>query len=376
MGKDADHSKGAVVKRLGAFLLAVVGLQSPAFAMGVLPTKAPEQPPPNCWASFWNFLNSNASDCPLTSSGFTLYGMIDMGVGYQSNGAPFSASYPAGLAYLISKQGYGAKWLWSPNPTGVSRVGVSMSEPIGADWTLIGVLELGFDPYSWQLANGPRSLVENNGLPLANQSANGDSSRAGQIDNSQGFLGVSNATFGTLKFGRVTSLTLDAISAYDPMNSAYAFSMLGDSNSLRGVGLTELARSNTAFKYRWNYSNFRVAALAQVGGYDQGNGSAGVVQAQVGADFGGLSFDAVFSRARDAVSLSNYTSLPSGDTQNDLQATLSDNSGVTVLAKYAWGPVTLSGGFETMRLANPSGSYPAVLKVGRLSAFTCCLWPL
>ena len=293
-------------------------------------------------------------DCPLTYAGFTLYGTIDMGVGYQSNGAPFNGSYPDGVDYLISKQSYGAKWLWSPNPTGQSRLGVSMSEPLGAGWTLIGDLEFGFDPYSLQLANGPRSLVENNGVPLADQSANSDSSRASQIDNSQGFLGLSHATFGELKFGRVNSLTLDAISAYDPMSAAYAFSALGASSALRGLGLTELARSNTAFKYRWNYSNFQVAALAQVGGYDQGNGSAGKLEAQVGA----LSVDAVFSRARDAVSLSNYTSLPSGDTQNDLKATLSDNAGVSLLAKYVWGPVKFCVGWETSRLSNPSGFFP------------------
>ncbi|HKN28223.1 MAG TPA: porin [Roseiarcus sp.] len=358
--KFLNVSQLSLTRRAGISLLATLGLVGLAQAADVATAQPPEQgpPPPNCWASLRDFLNSTALDCPLTYAGFTLYGTIDMGVGYQSNGAPFNGSYPDGVDYLISKESYGAKWLWSPNPTGQSQLGVSMSEPLGAGWRLIGDLEFGFDPYSLQLANGPRSLVENNGVPLANQSANSDSSRAGQIDNSQGFLGLSHATFGDLKFGRVDSLTLDAVSAYDPMSAAYAFSVLGASSALRGFGLTELARSNTAFKYRWTNSNFRVAALAQVGGYDQGNGSAGKLEAQIGADFGGLSVDAVFSRARDAVSLSNYTSLPSGDTQDDLKATLSDNAGVSLLAKYAWGPIKLYGGLESSRLSNPSGSYP------------------
>jgi predicted porin len=347
------------MRRVGLSLLATLCLAGFARGADVAAPQAPgREPPPDCWASLWDYLSASATECPLSYAGFTAYATIDMGIGYQTNGARYNAAYPEGVAYLIAKQGYGSKWLLSPNATGQSQAGVSMSEPLGAGWTLIGDVEFGFDPYSLELANGPRSLVQNNGLPLASQSANGDSSRAGQFDNSEGFLGLHHNLFGTLKFGRVDSLTLDAVSAYDPMGGAYAFSMLGDSSALRGFGLTELARSNTAFKYRWNYSNFRVAALGQVGGYDQGNGSAGMVEAQVGADFGDLSLDAVVSRARDAVALSNYTSLPEGDVKTDLKATLSDNAGVTLLAKYLWGPLRLYVGFEDMRLSNPSGVYP------------------
>jgi len=142
------------------------------------------------------------------------------------------------------------------------------------------------------------------------QSSNGDSSRAGQIDNSQGFLGLSNATFGTLAFGRVNTLTLDVVNAYDPMVSSKAFSPLGWSGSFAGFGDAEIARANTAFKYRLDLGNFRVRGLAQVGGYDQGNGANGEYQAQIGGDFGALSLDGVVSWAKDAVSLGNYTALP------------------------------------------------------------------
>ena len=72
-----------------------------------------------------------------------------------------------------------------------------MSEPIAYGWSLVGTLELGFDPYSGYLANGQRSLVENNGKALILQNANANSSRNGQWDNSQGFIGVSNKSTGT-----------------------------------------------------------------------------------------------------------------------------------------------------------------------------------
>jgi hypothetical protein len=67
------------------------------------------------------------------------------------------------------------------------------------------------------------------------------------------------------------------------------------SGSFAGFGDTEVARATTAFKYRLETGNFRVSGLAQVGGYDQSNGSNGQYQAGVGADFGALSLDGVVS---------------------------------------------------------------------------------
>jgi hypothetical protein len=46
-----------------------------------LPTKAPPAPVPakSCFASFYDYINSSAQDCPLTWNGITLYGAIDIG---------------------------------------------------------------------------------------------------------------------------------------------------------------------------------------------------------------------------------------------------------------------------------------------------------
>ena len=76
---------------------------------------------------------------------------------------------------------------------------------VGAGWSLIGVVEVGFDPYSGMLINAPRSRADNNVNALANQTANYDSSPAGQWDNSQGFVGVSNPVYGRLTFGETNS---------------------------------------------------------------------------------------------------------------------------------------------------------------------------
>ena len=100
-----------------------------------------------------------------------------------------------------------------------SVIGLKMEENIGGGWSLVGVAEAGFDPYSGMLINGPRSRADNNVNALANQTANYNSSRAGQWDNSQGFLGVSHPVYGKVTFGRTNSLSQDALSSYDPVAS-------------------------------------------------------------------------------------------------------------------------------------------------------------
>jgi hypothetical protein len=262
------------LKGIGLALAAAVPLAGLARAADAL---APPSPAPDCFRSLYDYLNASASECPLTYAGLALYGTVDVGYGFETNGAPFNRAFGPGAAYLISKATSGPRWLLSPNALSSSVVGLKMSEPIGGGWSLVGDFEFGFDPYSLELSDSPRSLAENNGLPLLTQSSNGDSSRAGQIDNSQGFLGLSNPTFGILTFGRVNTLSLDLVNAYDPMLASNAFSPLGWSGSFAGFGDTEVARATTAFKYRLEVGNFRVSGLAQVGGYDQGNGSNGQI---------------------------------------------------------------------------------------------------
>jgi predicted porin len=367
--------------------LALTGLGSvPGARAADLPTKK-ELPPPakvNCYSGFWTWLDSTAADCPLSWGPFTAYATLDLGFGYNTNGTPWSPTQANGTGSFINKEGYGTKWLWTQNALSQSVIGIKVSQPIGMGWSLVGTAETGFSPLSWNLANGQRSLVQNNGQALLLQSYNSDSSRNGQWDNSQGFLGFSNPTYGTIVAGRVNSIALDGLISYDPMGSAYAFSPFGFSGSYAGFGDTETTRSNTAVKYRVDVlNNYRFAFLGQFGGYDQGNGATELWQAQIGGDFknlfnlgGTLSLDGIYSYAQNAVNLSNFagtcTTFKSGALKGetacssgipkfydatDLKATLSNNTGVMLLAKYKQGPLTISGGYAWIRQANPSDTF-------------------
>ena len=380
------------MKGLGFVLLATAGMVGLAQAAGA--PAATQAPPvsdkPNCWASFSSWLNASASDCPIGAYGVTLYGTLDLGYGYQEWGtAPGPASYKAN--YGLSKSSHEHIWQPAYNGLSISTLGVKIKEdvlPYG--WSLIGVADAGFNPLSGELTNGPRSLANNNlasangvsvvtingkKLPIYNswQTTNFDTSRAGQWDNGQGFVGVSNKTWGALTFGRVNSLSFDSQAKYDPVASQ-AFSLIGVP-AYAGFGTTALARLNTGVTYRVSIPNvgpldsLRLAGQFQIGGYGLGNGSNGAYYGQAGFDWGNLSFDGVVGWAKDGVSLATFgggvttcgldyrlilVNNACYDPNAILKATLSNNAGTELMASYKWDRFKFYAGYIYAKVMNPS----------------------
>jgi len=357
---------GREMNLVKSFLLAgAAGLVLAASAQAAdLPTMkgaAPPPPPgPIVCTGIWDFFTT---PCTLSVAGVTLYGTIDIGGGWQKFGAPWNPNLNFATNYLISKAGHSNIWLPAPNALSQSNVGVKFKEDIGYGWSVVGLLETGFDPYSLELANGPYALAQNSALKLPNQNSSGDSARAGQWNNSQSFIGFSNTSYGTLTYGRQNTLLLDAVNAYDPMGGSYAFSLIGFSGTTAGGGNTEDTRSNTAFKYRVNIGNFRLAGLAQVGGYAQGNGATGIYQGQVGFDLYGFSFDFLGGYASDSMKLSTFNAVPSLTAAppdappyplDSLKLTISNDTSFMAVGKYKWNQLTLFAGYEWLQFANPS----------------------
>jgi predicted porin len=342
---------------------ASLALAAAAQAADLPTTKGePAPPPPAKSTSCTSFQDFLTTECPLTYAGITLYGTVDTGVGYETFGAPWNPTAHFGDNYLISKAGRPNIYELSPNALSQSNIGVKVNEPIVNGWSFVGQAETGFDPFSLELANGQGALFENNLVNLPHQSSSADSARAGQPFNSQLFVGVSNSTYGTLTFGRVNSLTLDGVNAYDPMGGSYAFSPIGFSGTTAGGGRTEDTRSDTAFKYRVAVGNFRAAALVQVGGWQQGNGATQMYQGQVGFDYNSFSFDAIGSWAQDVVNLSTLdtsvspTSVEPPGTPDILAATISNTASIMLLGKYTWNQLTLFDGFEDIQYTNPTSN--------------------
>jgi predicted porin len=371
------------LRTCAALLLALAGAScaADAWAADMMPMKAPpaaaDSAPKPC-TDGWDFITTN---CQLAWSGITVYGAIDGGVGWQSHGAPFDPRSAVGASYLIQKQNRSPRWSLAPNALSNSAIGIKGTEPIGGNVSVVFALDAGFDLYSLRLSNGPGSVAANAGVPQNHQTAYADSSRAGQWYNGQGYIGVSSPTYGTLTVFRQNSLTLDAVFDYDPFSASYAFSPIGFQGITCGGGNTENCRHSTSLKYRVNVGHFRAAALWQFGGYAQNNASKGAYQFQAGADIPTwdkdvLSFDAIYSRVRDSVSLAlastsvnaNGVPIPPFLPQT-LTATISDNSAVMLVARYTHGPLKVYAGYEYIRYTAPSDPQTAFTDI--TGSFLC-----
>ncbi len=347
---------GLKSKLLSSVILAA--LVSGASAADLPTTKgAPVAPagPASC-TGVQDFFGTN---CVLSYWGLTFYGNVDLGGGWESHGTPLNRNIITGVDELVQKTSNKPMWLPAPGGLGQSSLGIKAKEEFLPSWYFIGDLSFGFDPYTLSLADGPRSFLDNNGRALVNQTANSDSSRAGQFYNGVGYVGISNATFGTLTFGRQNSLTLEGLGEYDPMGLAYAFSVLGWSGLTAGTGDTEDARSTTAIKYRDSFGSFRVSGLYQIGGYDLDNGAQAVVEAGVGTDvdlgaYGKLSFDVVATLDKGGVAAGPLTAAQNLKYPGTIAATISDNDGITLLGKWTYNHFKLMGGFEAIEFKNPS----------------------
>ncbi len=345
--------------RFSRSVVLALALTGSAHAADLPAAETPEAPPPpsptQCFSSPWTYLNASVGDCPLSYGPITLYGTLDGGYGYEQWGAPVGASADK-PNYAIQRNSGDTHWLWSPNGLNTSTVGVRLSQEIGGAWELVGLAEAGFNPFSMQLINGPRSLADNNPYSPQFQTTAFDSARAGQWDNGQGFIGVSHSTYGTLTFGRTALLSQSALGSYDPVASV-AFSQIGFSALYSTFGASPTSRINTAVTYRIAYQDFRFAAQAQVGGYDQGNAATEEYQAQVGADVGGFSFDAIAGYAKNALTFQSFGGAPTPfgyDPNSIVRATVMNTGGVELLGRYQRDRSTFFLGYIYSASVNPS----------------------
>ncbi len=302
----------------------------------------------------------------LTWNGITLYGTIDVGYAYQTNGRPLG-NVVSGLEFIpfTTTRNYTGQSVSTIAHSGLeqSKIGVSIEEPLGLGWAAVGRLDTGFDPLRGTLSNGCQSFVDNAGLPYNQQNSNADSGRCGQLFNGVAYGGVSNANYGTLTFGRQNTFELDALGKYDPMDLSYAFSLLGYSGTNAGQGSTEAARWDNSVKYVYQYGPVHAGAMYASGGNGTGMFGPGY-GFNIGGSYKGFSLDGVYTKEHGAVNLQSAVNDVAGLTT--LAANISDNSTWDIVGKYTYnfgsglkgdGPgakLTLYAGYSHVDQSNPN----------------------
>jgi predicted porin len=352
----------------------MVGCAGAAYAAD-LPTKAPLVPagPATC-TGFADFFTTA---CQLAWYGVRFYGTLDVGGSYMTHGTPFDPI--SGVAYFPIKDSRVRGFVLAPNALSGSNVGLQVKESLfGTGWNFIGQLEMGFNPYSLTISNNTGSVQEGIGQSLATEKTPADGSSNGQFYTNLGYAGISHDTWGTLTFGRQLDLGREQIISYDPMGSSLGFSYVGFFGATAGEGQTENARANTAIKYKVNFGNWHAGVFSQIGGYENGNASTGVIQGNIGADFrtgpGLLSVDVSGGHTKDAIgeALANVAGganpitgvIGNVNAAQRLAVSIQDTTGVMVSAKYTWDRLKLYAGYEWIQFAPPSDNITAFRDAG------------
>ena len=301
---------------------------------------------------------TSAADSGLTWNGITLYGAFDIGVSYQSHGAPLSQDWFVGVQYLIDKKSNKSITSIAPNGLSQSKLGLRGKEALTDDLFFVFDVESGFDPQSGNLADALKSLTHNNGKALTDQTSGGDSSRAGQLFNGPAVAGLSSSIWGTATVGRNNTLLLDNILKYDPMGGSYAFSLIGLSGVVAGMGDTQDARLDGSLKYLYSADTFHAGVLYQPGKTDSSPGKAW--QGNVGFEYAGFSIDGIYGHKDDAISAASLSAAQAATAPHDsLSATISDNTSYTLAGSYKAGPWKAFLGYEHMKYENPSNPLAA-----------------
>ena len=370
-------------------VLAVITMSAIAGVAHAAAEAAPPAPAPASCGSVKEFF---ATDCPLTWYGITLFGAYDIGVGWVSHGLPENAYNYEGEA-LVNRNGNHSQFLIAPNNLSQTGLGIKGKEEFLDGWFVVFNASTGINPQSGQLANLAATNTSNAGLPRGSYSFAGDGARAGQTLNDEFFGGISSPPVGTLTFGRQRALGTDAMLAYDPAGGAYSFSFIGYNGLMAGGGDTQDTRWDDAVKYRLNLGPFHFGAMHKFADGQGGCYSAAATWTAAtctaerphnssdgfdfGGTYGGFSADVVFQHVYQAISVLNPLLGPSSlsspyqstlnsinthpitganliGTTNTEYGIVTDNTAVMVAAKYVWDPFKFFGGYEHIRMNNPS----------------------
>ncbi|CAN7784618.1 porin [Caballeronia sp. LjRoot34] len=284
----------------------------------------------------------------------TLYGIIDVAIGDVQHSPNGNALFPATIN-PVSK----VSTKFNNNVVGMfnggmsdSRWGIRGKEDLGAGLHAFFGLESGFNVPSGNLNNTAGSIAG------ANNSVGAASALNGQLFNRGAFVGLRQDRYGSLAFGRTTTLGFDTIVNYDPVFAAQLFSPIGFSGSYSAGGITEGSRTDNNIKYTNITGPINYGVSYSLGGV-AGNFRAGsTFGANVGYEAHNFGIQATYYNARDELhsgALVGANAVGSALIGTNVGAlTLNNDEDVMIAVKYTIGDGTIKGGYEHYELKAPS----------------------
>lgn len=296
----------------------------------------------------------------------TLYGVIDLAIGNVKESLSTNSNFPATVIPGTSKTSTSV----NHSVTGMfnggisdSRWGLRGSEDLGGGMKAFFQLESGFDANSGALNSAAAALSQNTSTKSGTASAT--SALDGQLFNRMAFVGISDASLGSLTVGRNTNAIFDLAVGYDPLQDAQLLSPLGFSGAIGGGGgVSDYSRLDNSIKYKNKISNVNFGVLYKFGGY-AGNSAAGSgYTLSAGYEAGKFGIQAVYESFTDVIKSTNPSIV------GDIGALVYNTKAFMTAAKYHltddW---TLEVGFERYSLNTASDSL-ASLGIASLYGYT------
>jgi predicted porin len=230
-----------------------------------------------------------------------------------------------------------------------TRWGIRGSEDMGNGMKAFFQMESGVS-----LLNGSVATSALTNTIRTGASGAADTSLEGQLFGRAAFLGISGADWGALSGGRVTSLQLDVIGRYDPVN-AQLFSPISFSGQYGGGGVTDNSRVDNALKYVAKWDAFNIGLVHKFGGIAGNNNAETVNEANIGWEQGPFGIQAGYEMANDTTKLDNNGAAGAPYAGGGIGVTWVDIRSWMVAGKWdVTSQFSLKAVYERMQIMGPS----------------------
>lgn len=288
------------------------------------------------------------------SNSVEVYGVLDVVAGHMEKSLSVDPNFPL-TVNPVSPTKISGNQAVTNSVTGMfnggisdSRWGLRGTEDLGNGMKAFFNLESGFNAQDGALNNGTASLAANpTTAPATTVSAN--TSLNGQLFNRQAYVGLSDASLGSISFGRNYGPICDIAVGYDPVQDANLFSPLGFSGTWGGGGgVSEDIRIDNSIKYKNKIGSFNFGGFYKLGGVSGNSSAQSAYGVNLGYEEGNFGIQGAYETFKDALQTTNST------VQGDINLINYNTSAFFIAAKYQFGDATIRGGYESYKLQSPS----------------------